>query len=140
MSKSSIAIILLLCLSFIGLAQPKDMRYKVLQSDDIVTISYGTTITERSSGEHIVWVKAVYQDPIWQEYFASQVGIRTPVQTTLSKVWYNPNYALCMVRQIFLFSKTGKLLFKTEDDSSAGWGYVNASDPVGIVGEYLGEQ
>ena len=25
------------------------------------------------------------------------------------------------------------------DDRSAGWGYVNASDPVGIVGEYLGK-
>lgn len=29
--------------------------------------------------------------------------------------------------------------FDSGDDRSAGWGYVNASDPVGIVGEYLGK-
>jgi len=44
-----------------------------------------------------------------------------------------------MVRQVLLYSKNGKLLYDTGEDSSAGWQYVNASDPVGIVGEYLGE-
>ena len=31
-------------------------------------------------------------------------------------------------------------LYDSGDDTSAGWGYVNASDPVGIVGEYLDKQ
>ncbi len=33
-----------------------------------------------------------------------------------------------------------KVLYRSGDDTSAGWGIVNASDPVGIVGEYLGDQ
>ena len=37
------------------------------------------------------------------------------------------------------YSKAGKKLYDSGDDRSAGWGYVNASDPVGIVGEYLGK-
>ena len=132
--------LLFLLVGLIGIAQPKGMKYKELSSDDIATISYGTTIIERPSGEHIVWVKVVYHDPVWQEYIASSAGIRIPVQTTLTKVWYDPYYSLCMVRQVLLFSKEGKLLYNTGEDSSAGWGYVNASDPVGIVGEHLGEQ
>jgi hypothetical protein len=51
---------------------------------------------------------------------------------------YDDRYSSVMVRQIRCFSKAGKLLYDSGDDSSAGWGYVNASDPVGIVGEYLG--
>lgn len=35
------------------------------------------------------------------------------------------------------FSKAGKQLYDSDDDRSAGWFPVNASDPVGIVGEYL---
>ena len=132
--------LLFLLVGLIGIAQPKGMKYKELSRDDIDTISYGTTVIERPSGEHIVWVKVVYHDPVWQEYIASSAGIRIPVQTTLTKVWYDPYYSLCMVRQVLLFSKEGKLLYNTGEDSSAGWGYVNASDPVGIVGEHLGEQ
>ncbi len=42
-----------------------------------------------------------------------------------------------MVRQVICYSRTGKILYNSGEDDSAGWGLVNASDPVGIVGEYL---
>ena len=31
-------------------------------------------------------------------------------------------------------------LIDSGDDPEGDWDYVNASDPIGIVGEYLGEQ
>lgn len=121
------------------MSQPKDMKYRVIQSDEVVTISYGTSIAHTRSGYHVVWVKADYSDPEWQRYFALMADINTPVYTTLTKVWYDSIYSFVMVRQVLLYSKNGKLLYDTGEDSSAGWQYVNASDPVGIVGEYLGE-
>lgn len=45
-----------------------------------------------------------------------------------------------MVRQVIAYSKDGKTLYNSGDDSSAGWEPVNASDPVGIVGEYLSKK
>ena len=52
---------------------------------------------------------------------------------------YNPNITTNKDGNHFVcYSKAGKKLYDTGDDRSAGWGYVNASDPVGIVGEYLG--
>ena len=54
------------------------------------------------------------------------------------KAEYDGIYAFARVRQIICYSKTGKVLYRSDDDTSAGWDWVNASDPVGIVGEYLG--
>lgn len=130
--------IVLLALPIICLAQPRNAEYKVISSDEIVTISYCTDITQTSSGDHVVWVKADYHTSEWQNYFAYQAGLQIPVYTTLTKAWYNSYYALCMVRRVLLYSKSGKMLYDTGEDGSAGWGYVNASDPVGRVGEYLG--
>ena len=56
---------------------------------------------------------------------------------TKTKAMYDEIYSYVMVRQVQCFNKAGKLLYDTGDDRSAGWGLVNASDPVGIVGEYL---
>ena len=103
----------------------------------MVTISYDTNITTDKKGRHIVWVKAVYHTSDWQNYFASEIGSRTPVVTTQTKAMYDEDYNYVMVRQVKCYSKYGKLLFDSGDDTSAGWGIVNASDPVGIVGEYL---
>ena len=115
------------------------MEYEVIRNDEVVTISYGTNIGKTNSGNHVVWVKAEYHDSDWQKFFSSQIGSKTLVATTLTKAWYDEYYASCMVRRVLLYSKAGKLLFDTGEDSSAGWGYVNASDPVGLVGEYLGQ-
>lgn len=133
-----ILVLTLSVMSAVCVAQPRDAEYRVISSDEVVTISYCTDIKEVNDGDHQVWVKADYHASEWQNYFASQVGLRTPVFTTLTKAWYNSYYALCMVRRVLLYSKSGKLLYDTGEDGSAGWGYVNASDPVGRVGEYLG--
>ena len=133
-----IAGLVLLVLPIICAAQPKNAEYKVISSDETLTVSYCTNITQINSGDHVVWVKADYHTSDWQNYFASQVGLTTPVYTTVTKAWYNSYFALCMVRRVLLYSKSGKLLYDTGEDGSAGWGYVNASDPVGMVGEYLG--
>ena len=112
-------------------------KWVKVSEDDAVAIYYNPNITTDKSGNHIVWVKAVYYVEVWQRYFADMIGSRTLVQTTKTKAKYDKDYNYVMVRQVLCYSKAGKLLHNTGEDSSAGWGLVNASDPVGIVGEYL---
>lgn len=109
-----------------------------VSEDETVTISYNPNITTNKDGNHFVWVKAVYHTPEWQNYFSRMIGRKTPVVKTRTKAEYDEIYSLVRVRQVICYSKAGKKLYDTGDDRSAGWGYVNASDPVGIVGEYLG--
>ena len=111
-----------------------------VSDDEDVTISYNPNITTTNKGDHFVWVKAVYHTPEWQSYFANTIGSRTPVVTTHTRAEYDGIYSLVRVRQVICFSKTGKKLYDSGDSRAAGWGYVNASDPVGIVGEYLEKQ
>jgi hypothetical protein len=42
-----------------------------------------------------------------------------------------------MVRQAICYNKAGKQIYDSGEDTSAGWSPVNASDPVGILGECL---
>lgn len=109
-----------------------------VSEDEDVTISYNSNIVTSQNGNHFVWVKAIYHTPEWQNYFSRMIGRKTPVVTTRTKAEYDEIYSLVRVRQVICYSKAGKKLYDTGDDRSAGWGYVNASDPVGIVGEYLG--
>lgn len=109
-----------------------------VSDDGDVEIYYNSKITTDKNGRHIVWVKAVYHTSDWQNYFARQIGSRTPVVSTKTKAMFDNPYNYVMVRQVQCFNKAGKLIFDTGDDTSAGWGVVNAADPVGIVGEYLG--
>ncbi len=148
MKKISIKLIVLtFLLSFIAVnslsAQQKKTipeKWVKVSEDDGVAIYYNANMTTDRSGNHIVWVKAVYYAEVWQRYFADMIGSRTLVQTTKTKAKYDKDYNYVMVRQVLCYSKAGKLLHNTGDDSSAGWGMVNASDPVGIVGEYLEQQ
>ncbi len=110
-----------------------------VSEDEDVTISYNSNIVTSQNGNHFVWVKAVYHTPEWQNYFSRMIGSRVPVVTTRTKAEYDEIYSYVRVRQVICYSKDGKKLFDSGDDRSAGWGYVNASDPVGIVGEYLGK-
>lgn len=115
----------------------KSEQWKTISSDEEVTISYNTNMATGNNGNHFVWVKAVYHTPEWHRYFADMIGIRTPVVTTRTKAEYDKIYSYVRVRQVKCFSKAGKQLYDSGDDRSAGWFPVNASDPVGIVGEYL---
>ncbi len=110
-----------------------------VSEDEDVTISYNSNIVTSQNGNHFVWVKAVYHTPEWQNHFSRMIGSRVPVVTTRTKAEYDEIYSYVRVRQVICYSKDGKKLFDSGDDRSAGWGYVNASDPVGIVGEYLGK-
>lgn len=112
-------------------------QWAKISDDEIVTIYYNTKITTDKSGNHIVWVKAVYHDLEWQRYFSNQIGSRTLVTTTKTKAMFSDRYTHVMVRQVMCYSKSGKLLYNSGDDTSAGWGIVNAADPVGIVGEFF---
>lgn len=111
--------------------------WKTVSKDEMVTISFDTNIITKKNGEHVVWVKAVYHTSDWQMHFARLLGISTPVVTTKTKALFDERYSYVMVRQVICYSRTGKLLYNSGEDDSAGWGLVNASDPVGIVGEYL---
>ena len=117
----------------------KSGRWIKVSEDEDVTISYNSNIVTGQNGNHFVWVKAVYHTPEWQNYFSQMIGSRVSVVTTRTKAEYDEIYSYVRVRQVICYSKDGKKLFDTGDDRSAGWGYVNASDPVGIVGEYLGK-
>lgn len=75
--------------------------------------------------------------PDWQMHFARLVGIRTPVVTIKTKALFDERYSYVMVRQVICYNKAGKQVYNSGEDGSAGWYPVNASDPVGIVGEYL---
>ena len=110
-----------------------------ISDDEIVTISYNSNITTGKDGNHFVWVKAVYHAPDWQEYLANQIGSKQRIAMTRTRAEYDGIYSLVRVRRVLCYNKSGKLIFDTGDGTSAGWGYVNASDPVGIVGEYLGK-
>ena len=112
---------------------------KVHDDDEVVTIYYNTNITTDKRGRHIVWVKAVYHSRRWQNYFAEQINSREPVVTTKTKATYDELYNYVMVRQVQCFNKAGKKLYDSGDNPEGDWGPVNASDPVGIVGEYLGK-
>lgn len=131
----------LLLLSGIAIAQisksTKVEQWVKVNDDEDVEIYYNSKIVNDKKGQHIVWVKAVYHTKEWQMYFARQIGSKSPVVQTKTKAMYDELYSYVMVRQVQCFSKAGKLLYDSGDDKSAGWGYVNASDPVGIVGEYL---
>ena len=111
--------------------------WETVCKDEMVTILYDTNIITKKNGEHIVWVKAVYHTSDWQMHFARLVGLRTPVVTTKTKALFDEGYNYVMVRQVICHNKVGKQIYDTGEDSSAGWSPVNASDPVGIVGEYL---
>lgn len=113
---------------------------KVHDDDEMVTIYYNPNITTDKRGRHIVWVKAVYHSRRWQQYFTNQIGSRETVISTKTKAMYDDIYSFVMVRQVQCFNKAGKKLFDSGDDPEGDWGYVNASDPVGIVGEYLGKR
>ena len=120
--------------------QVSKSNWKTIVDDEIATISYNTNITTDKQGHHIVWVKAVYKTTDWQRYFADQIGSRSLVKSTKTKAQYRSDYKYTMVRQVICYDKSGKQLYNSGDDTSAGWGPVNASDPVGLVGEFLWDQ
>jgi len=113
---------------------------KVHDDDEMVSIYYNSNITTDKKGKHIVWVKAVYHSRRWQNYFTEQINSREPVITTKTKATYDELYNYVMVRQVQCFNKAGEKLYDSGDDPEGDWGPVNASDPVGIVGEYLGDK
>lgn len=130
---------LLVCATGFSQTQKSGVKnpWKTVSKDEVVMISYNTNITTKKNGERVVWVKAVYHTSDWQMHFARKLGIRTPVVTTKTKALFDEDYNFVMVRQVIAYNKAGKQIYDTGDDGSAGWQPVNASDPVGIVGEYL---
>ena len=133
--------VLLVC--FLTYGQTKNSnaeKWIKISDDEIVTISYNPDITTSKNGNHLVWVKAVYHAPEWQEYLANQIGSKQRIAMTRTRAEYDGIYSLVRVRQVLCYNQSGKLIFDTGDGTSAGWGYVNAGDPVGIVGEYICEK
>lgn len=127
----------LVCILTYGQNESSDGNWITVSTDETVTIYYNSNINTSKNGNHFVWVKAVYHTPEWQNYFSNMIGSRIPVVTTRTKAEYDEIYSLVRVRQVICYSKSGKKIYDSGDDRSAGWGYVNASDPVGIVGEHL---
>lgn len=112
-------------------------KWVTIVNDGKSTISYNPNITKDRNGYYVVWVKTIFHTSDWQWYMAEQAGLNTPVSSTKTKAMYTSDFNYSLVRQVLCYNKAGKLLFNSGDDTSAGWFPVNASDPVGIVGEYL---
>ena len=105
----------------------------------MATIYYDKNIQKNRRGNNVVWVKTIFHDPEWQNYMAEQIGSRVPVCMTKTKAEYDEAYAAVQVRQVMAYHKATKPLYDTGDGGEAEWGDVNASDPVGSVGEDLNE-
>lgn len=112
-------------------------KWVTIVNDGMSTISYNPNITKDRNGNYVVWVKTIFHTSDWQWYMAEQAGLSTPVVSTKTKAMYTADFNYSMVRQVLCYNKAGKQLYNSGDDTSAGWYPVNASDPVGIVGEYL---
>ena len=135
-----IAFFLLLGTAMYGQSKGKGTTQWVkVRDDQMATIYYDKNIQKNRRGNNVVWVKTIFHDPEWQNYMAEQIGSRVPVCMTKTKAEYDEAYAAVQVRQVMAYNKANKLLYDTGDGGEAEWGYVNASDPVGIVGEYLNE-
>lgn len=135
-----LSVLLLFTSNLIWGQKAKESSWIKISEDEGVSIYYDSKLETDKKGNHIVWVKVVYHTIDWQTYFANQIGSRTPVVMTKTKAMYDPIYSYVLVRQVICYSKAGKVLFNSGDDYSGGWGLVNASDPVGLVGEYLCEK
>ena len=143
MNRILLAVCFLLFAGMVNAQTPKtksaEQWVKVSEDEDL-SIYYNPNIVTNKKGQHIVWVKAVYHTKDWQMHFARLIGSRSPVVTTKTKAMYDEIYSFVMVRQVQCYNAAGKLIYDSGDDRSAGWGPVNASDPVGIVGELLGDK
>ena len=140
-SKKLIFTVLLLVMSNLVWGQKaKESSWIRISEDEGVSIYYDSKLETDKKGNHVVWVKAVYHTIDWQTYFANQIGSKTPVVMTKTKAMYDPIFSYVLLRQVICYDKAGKILFDSGDDYSGGWGPVNASDPVGLVGEYLCEK
>ena len=140
-SKKLIFTVLLLVMSNLVWGQKtKESSWIRISEDEGVSIYYDSKLETDKKGNHVVWVKAVYHTIDWQTYFANQIGSKTPVVMTKTKAMYDPIFSYVLLRKVICYDKAGKILFDSGDDYSGGWGLVNASDPVGLVGEYLCEK
>ena len=133
-------VLLLVTTNLIWGQKTKESSWIKISEDEGVSIYYDSKLETDKKGNHIVWVKAVYHTIDWQTYLANQISSKTPVVMTKTKAMYDPIYSYVLVRQVICYNKAGKILFDSGDDYSGGWGLVNASDPVGLVGEYLYEK
>lgn len=133
-------VFLLMSMSNYALAQKNKASsfqwVEVLDNGD-ATIYYRTDIVTNKKGNKIVWVKVNYHTHSYQLYLANMINSNTPVTTTKTKAEYTFDYGKVMVRQIMCYSKSGKLLYNSGDDTSAGWGYANTNDPLSVVAVYL---
>lgn len=117
--------------------KPVQVNWVKIVDDELSTIYYDSNIKTDSRGRHIVWVKTIFHTLDWQQYMTQQIGSRTLVYSTKTKAMYDDLYNYAMVRQVIAYSKAGKKLIDTGDHMSGSWEPVNASDPVGLVGEHL---
>ena len=138
--KLILPVLLLVTTNLIWGQKTKESSWIKISEDEGVSIYYDSKLETDKKGNHIVWVKAVYHTIDWQTYLANQISSKTPVVMTKTKAMYDPIYSYVLVRQVICYNKAGKILFDSGDDYSGGWGLVNASDPVGLVGEYLYEK
>ena len=115
-------------------AKPK---WVVFFDNGDMTIAYLSNISTTEDGNKIVWVRVNYHTFSDQLHFAKIIRSSIPVAITKTKAEYSFDYGMVMVRQVMCYSKKGKLIFDSGDDTSAGWGYANSNDPLSIVAVHL---
>lgn len=115
-------------------AKPK---WVVIFDNGDMTIAYLSNISTNEAGNKIVWIRVNYHTFSDQLHFAKIIRSSIPVAITKTKAEYSFDYGMVMARQVLCYSKKGKLIFDSGDDTSAGWGYANSNDPLSIVAVHL---
>lgn len=131
--------VLIMCMLSIFSYAQKPASWLCLVDDEISTISFdANNITRDQRGNYIVWVKTEFHTLQWQQYMTRTARSKSRVVRTKTKAVYNSIFSDALVRDVYCYDRNNRQVAH-RNESSRGWAPVNASDPVGIVGEFLSD-
>ncbi len=132
--------IFMLCLGALtAVAQQKKAMWLCVSDDEVATISFDrNNITRDQRGNYIVWVKTEFHSAEWQRYMTRAAHSKTRVVSTKTKAVYCDIFSDALVRDVYCYDCNSRQVAH-RNEVSRGWAPVNASDPVGIVGEFLSD-
>lgn len=130
---------LIMCMLSIFSYAQKPASWLCLVDDEISTISFdANNITRDQRGNYVVWVKTEFHTLEWQQYMTRTARSKSRVVRTKTKAVYNDIFSDALVRDVYCYDRNNRLVAH-RNESLRGWAPINASDPVGIVGEFLSD-
>lgn len=130
---------LIMCMLSIFSYAQKPASWLCLVDDEISTISFdANNITRDQRGNYVVWVETEFHTLEWQQYMTRTARSKSRVVRTKTKAVYNDIFSDALVRDVYCYDRNNRQVAH-RNEYSRGWAPVNASDPVGIVGEFLSD-